>query len=51
MAASDEDEGLHGVLRAHASESGEVDAGELLDLGFNTPEEYLEARRRFGLDS
>lgn len=51
MAASDEDEGLHGVLRAHAAESGEVDAGELLDLGFNTPEEYLEARRRFGLDA
>lgn len=37
MAASDEDEGLHGVLRAHAAEWGEVDAGELLDLGFNTP--------------
>ena len=51
MAASDEDEGLHGVLRAHAGESGEVDAGELLDLGFNTPDEYLEARRRFGLDA
>lgn len=51
MAASDEDEGLHGVLRAHAAESGEVDAGELLNLGFNTPEEYLEARRRFGLDA
>ncbi len=50
MAATDDDEGLHGVLRAHATESGEVDAGELLDLGFNTPDEYREARRRFGLE-
>jgi CTP:molybdopterin cytidylyltransferase MocA len=49
MAATDEAEGLHGVLRAHAAESGEVDAGDLGDLGFNTPEEYREARRRFGL--
>ncbi len=51
MAATDDSEGLHGVLRAHATESGEVDAGELLDLGFNTPEEYDEARRRYGLDA
>ncbi len=51
MTATDETEGLHGVLRNHATESGEVDAGDLLDLGFNTPEEYREARRRFGLDS
>lgn len=50
MAATDENEGLHGVLRAHVTESGEVDAGELFDLGFNTPDEYLEARRRYGLD-
>jgi len=50
MAATDEAEGLHGVLRAHAAESGEVDAGDLLDLGFNTPEEYREARRRYGLE-
>lgn len=50
MNASDASEGLHGVLAAHANESAEVDAGELGDLGFNTPDEYLEARRRFGLD-
>lgn len=49
MAVTDETEGLHAVLRAHASEVGEVDAGDLLDLGFNTPEEYQEARKRFGL--
>ena len=49
MQASDEAEGLHGVLRAHANEAGEVDAGDLLDLGFNTREEYEAARERFGL--
>jgi len=49
MAATDEAEGLHGVLRNHATESGEVDCGELLDLGFNTPEEYRAARERMGL--
>jgi CTP:molybdopterin cytidylyltransferase MocA len=48
MAATDETEGLHGVLRAHAAETGEVDAGDTLDLGFNTPEEYQAARRRAG---
>jgi CTP:molybdopterin cytidylyltransferase MocA len=49
MAADDASEGLHGVLAAHASESGQVDAGPLLDLGFNTPEEYAAARNRAGL--
>lgn len=49
MAATDEAEGLHGVLRAHAGETSEVDAGDILDLGFNTPEEYEAARRRAGL--
>jgi CTP:molybdopterin cytidylyltransferase MocA len=51
MAASEESEGLHAVLRAHSSEVADVDAGDLLDVGFNTPEEYRAARRRFGLDS
>ena len=50
MAVTDATEGLHAVLRAHAGEVGEVDAGDLLDLGFNTPEEYKAARKRFGLD-
>jgi len=49
MAVTDEAEGLHAVLRAHATEVGEVDAGELLDLDFNTPEEYQAALRRYGL--
>lgn len=51
MAVTDETEGLHAVLRAHPTEVGEVDAGDLLDLDFNTPDEYREARRRFGLDA
>ena len=51
MEVSDATEGLLGVLRAHASEIGEVDAGDLLDLGFNTPAEYQAARQRFGLGS
>ena len=51
MGVTDETEGLHAVLRAHTSEVGEVDAGDLLDLDFNTPDEYREARRRFGLDA
>ena len=51
MDVSDATEGLLGVLRAHASEIGEVDAGDLLDLCFNTPEEYQAARQRFGLGS
>jgi CTP:molybdopterin cytidylyltransferase MocA len=49
MGVSDATEGLLGVVRGHASEIGEVDLGELLDLGFNTPEEYQAARERFGL--
>jgi CTP:molybdopterin cytidylyltransferase MocA len=49
MAADDATEGLAAILRAHAAESGEVDAGDLLDLGFNTPEEYEAAKRRFGI--
>jgi len=48
MAAKDDDEGLHAVLKAHSHETGDVDAGELLDLTFNTPEEYEAARRRAG---
>ncbi len=51
MAATEETEGLHGILRAHATEVGEVDAGEMLDIGFNTPEEYRAARQRYGLDA
>ena len=49
MAADDTSEGLNGVLRAHAAEMGEVEAGDLLDVGFNTPEEDEAAKRRVGL--
>lgn len=49
MAATDEAQGLHGVLHAHQGEAAEVEAGGLLDLDFNTPEEYAAARQRYGL--
>ncbi len=49
MAADDATEGLAAILRAHAAESGEVEAGDLLDVGFNTPDEYEAAKRRFGI--
>ncbi|GIW19221.1 MAG: hypothetical protein KatS3mg064_2378 [Tepidiforma sp.] len=47
MHADDATEGLRGILRAHESLHAEVDAGDLLDLTFNTPEEYQAARDRF----
>jgi CTP:molybdopterin cytidylyltransferase MocA len=47
MHADDATEGLRGILRAHAARHAEVDAGDLLDLTFNTPEEYEAARSRF----
>ncbi|WBL36500.1 hypothetical protein O0235_02765 [Tepidiforma flava] len=47
MRADDASEGLRGILRAHESRHAEVDAGDLLDLTFNTPEEYQAARDRF----
>ncbi|QFG03636.1 nucleotidyltransferase family protein [Tepidiforma bonchosmolovskayae] len=47
MRADDAAEGLRGILRAHQDRHTEVDAGDLLDLTFNTPEEYQAARDRF----
>ncbi|GIW13366.1 MAG: hypothetical protein KatS3mg062_0805 [Tepidiforma sp.] len=47
MHADDAAEGLRGILRAHADRHTEVDAGDLLDLTFNTPEEYEAARSRY----
>jgi CTP:molybdopterin cytidylyltransferase MocA len=49
MAVTDETEGLLGFVRVHDAEIGEVDAGGLLDLGFNTPDELKAARKRYGL--
>ncbi len=49
MAADDETGGLRGVLAPYRAQAGEVDAGDLLDLTFNTPEEYSAARQRYGL--
>jgi CTP:molybdopterin cytidylyltransferase MocA len=47
MRADDATLGLRGILEAHRERHGEVDAGDLLDLTFNTPEEYQAARARF----
>jgi CTP:molybdopterin cytidylyltransferase MocA len=49
MAATDEKEGLLGVLRDHASELAEVPTDDLLALDMNTPDEYRAAREKFGL--
>jgi molybdenum cofactor cytidylyltransferase len=49
MAATDETEGLLGVLRAHASELAEVATDDLLALDLNTPDDYEAARAKFGL--
>lgn len=49
MAATDENEGLLGVLRAHASELAEVQTDDLLALDMNTPDDYQAARAKFGL--
>ncbi|WP_322817849.1 nucleotidyltransferase family protein [Tepidiforma sp.] len=47
MHADDATQGLRGVLHAHAHRHAEVEAGDLLDLTFNTPEEYEAARNRY----
>ncbi len=47
MHADDATLGLRGIIQAHREHIGEVDLGDLLDLTFNTPEEYEAARARF----
>ncbi|MCC7365210.1 MAG: nucleotidyltransferase family protein [Dehalococcoidia bacterium] len=44
LAATDEEEGLHGVMRRHAGEILDVAAGAECLLDINTPEEYRSAR-------
>lgn len=52
MAATDETDGLAGVLRGHAGELAEWNCDDdLCHLDVNTPADYGEARRRFGLAS
>ena len=47
LEASDENDGLRGILRTHASELGEFVTSELAVLDVNTPEEYREAVSRY----
>lgn len=47
MHVDDASLGLRAVIDGHRARTGEVDLGDLLDLTFNTPEEYEAARTRF----
>lgn len=49
LAATDDRQGLRGILEAHASEVVEVPADEIVELDLNTPDDYTAARQRFGL--
>lgn len=50
MGADDAEQGLAGVLRKHTGEVGDYEAGDLAQLDINTPDEYEQARKRFGLE-
>jgi len=43
LQATDEDEGLRGILRRHAGEIGEVEGGPECLTDLNTPEDYRQA--------
>jgi molybdenum cofactor cytidylyltransferase len=47
LEASDENDGLRGILRAHASEIQELPGNELSHLDLNTPAEYQEAVAKY----
>ena len=49
MNATDENDGLKGVLRKHAGALAEVETDDLCHLDINTPDDYAAARARFGL--
>ncbi|OAI44574.1 hypothetical protein AYO38_00325 [bacterium SCGC AG-212-C10] len=51
MAATDEAEGLNGVLKAHAGELADFPSDDRSFLDMNTPAEYEAAKGRFGLVS
>ncbi len=48
MAATDEDEGMRGVLRAHSSAIIDFPSDDLCELDINTPDDYRAALVRFG---
>ncbi|MGH2632720.1 MAG: nucleotidyltransferase family protein [Tepidiformaceae bacterium] len=47
MAATEEEHGLQGILRRHASELADYPADAICHLDVNTPEEYRAALERF----
>jgi len=49
MAASEEEHGLQGILRRHASELADYPSDSICHLDINTPEEYRAALERFEL--
>jgi CTP:molybdopterin cytidylyltransferase MocA len=49
MAATDEEEGIRGVLRAHADAVTDVPCDDLCEVDINTLDDYQAALRRFGL--
>jgi len=49
MNATDETDGLKGILRAHQAELAEMETDDLCHLDVNTPEEFAAAKARFGL--
>ncbi len=49
LAASEEEQGLRGILARHAAEVREHPSNDLCQLDLNTPEDYTAARERFGL--
>jgi CTP:molybdopterin cytidylyltransferase MocA len=51
LQATEEEDGLRGILRRHADELGAFQADAIADLDVNTPEEYRGALSAFGLAS
>jgi CTP:molybdopterin cytidylyltransferase MocA len=49
LAASEEEEGLRGILKPHGAAIRYVDASDLCLFDLNTPDDYEAARERFGL--
>jgi len=49
MAATDEAEGIRGVLRAHAGAIVDVPCDDLCEVDLNTPDDYRMALKRFAL--
>jgi CTP:molybdopterin cytidylyltransferase MocA len=51
LEVTDDNDGLRGILRAHATEMHEIEADASLQVDLNTPGDYQQALRAFGLAS